>query len=72
MKFIKGFGAFWYDFLVGDDWKIAAAIVTVLAAGAIIVTSTDYNAHVLTAVLAVCVAAAFTVALLIDVSRSKR
>jgi len=72
MKFIKGFGAFWYDFLIGDDWKIAAAIATVLAAGAIVVASADYNEGVLTAVLAVCVAVAFTIALLIDVRRSKR
>ena len=31
MKFLKGFGAFWYDFIIGDDWKIAVAVVTSLA-----------------------------------------
>jgi hypothetical protein len=51
MSFITAFFRFWYDFLVGDDWKIAAsAIVTLLltfavarwlshyAAGAVVLT----------------------------------
>lgn len=24
------FGRFWYDFIVGDDWRIAAAVVVAL------------------------------------------
>ena len=24
MKYLKSFGAFWYDFIVGDDWHVAA------------------------------------------------
>jgi hypothetical protein len=72
VRFIKGFGAFWYDFLIGDDWKIAAAVISVLAAGAIIVLSVDYDAHLLTAILALGIAAAFTVTLLIDVRRSSK
>jgi hypothetical protein len=31
VKFLKAFGAFWYDFIIGDDWKIAVAVVTSLA-----------------------------------------
>jgi hypothetical protein len=27
MKQLKAFGAFWYDFIVGDDWHVAALIV---------------------------------------------
>jgi hypothetical protein len=30
MGFIAGFGRFWYDFIVGDDWRIAAAVVAAL------------------------------------------
>ena len=31
---LRGFGAFWWDFLVGDDWRIAAGIIVALAATA--------------------------------------
>lgn len=36
---MKAFGRFWWDFLVGDDPKIAAAVVVVLGAGAVAVAS---------------------------------
>jgi hypothetical protein len=28
---LKAFGAFWYDFIIGDDWRIAVAVVAALA-----------------------------------------
>ena len=31
MRFLKAFGLFWYDFIIGDDWKIAAYVVVALA-----------------------------------------
>ncbi len=27
---MKRFAAFWYDFVVGDDWRVAAAVVVAL------------------------------------------
>ena len=32
MSFLIGFGRFWYDFIVGDDWTIAVAVVVALLA----------------------------------------
>ena len=29
---LRGFGAFWYDFVVGDDWRVAVVVVLALAA----------------------------------------
>lgn len=29
---LRAFGAFWYDFVVGDDWRVAAVVVVALAA----------------------------------------
>jgi uncharacterized membrane protein len=29
---LRAFGAFWYDFVVGDDWRIALSVVAALAA----------------------------------------
>jgi uncharacterized membrane protein len=31
MKRLRGFGEFWYDFVVGDDWRLAAGVVLTLA-----------------------------------------
>jgi hypothetical protein len=31
VKFLKAFGKFWYEFIIGDDWKIAAAVVIAIA-----------------------------------------
>jgi hypothetical protein len=27
MRYLKTFGQFWYDFIVGDDWKLAIGAV---------------------------------------------
>lgn len=34
MRALRAFGAFWYDFVVGDDWRIFVGIVVALAATA--------------------------------------
>jgi hypothetical protein len=65
MRFLKGFYQFWYDFIIGDDWKIAVAVLTVLAVGALCVLAGAADA-LLAPLLAVGFAAAFTCALLID------
>jgi hypothetical protein len=31
MRWLRQFAAFWYDFVVGDDWRAAAAVVVALA-----------------------------------------
>ena len=32
IKRLRQFGAFWYDFVIGDDWRVAAGVVLALAA----------------------------------------
>ena len=32
MKGARAFGAFWYDFIVGDDWLVTVGVVAALAA----------------------------------------
>jgi hypothetical protein len=43
VRHLKAFGRFWYDFIVGDDWRIAAAVVVTMA---VVYTATqrDVNA----------------------------
>jgi hypothetical protein len=35
---VRAFGRFWYEFIVGDDWRIAAGVVAVLAFDAVLLT----------------------------------
>lgn len=28
---LRAFGAFWYDFVVGDDWRVAIGVVLAMA-----------------------------------------
>ena len=34
MKYVAGFGRFWWNFVVGDDWMAAAGIVIAIGATA--------------------------------------
>jgi hypothetical protein len=39
MPYVRAFARFWYDFVVGDDWRIALGVALVLAAGGLLVAS---------------------------------
>jgi hypothetical protein len=32
MTWIRSFAAFWYDFIVGDDWRVALGVILALGA----------------------------------------
>ena len=36
MNRIKSFGAFWYDFIIGDDWHVAVIVVVGLIVTALL------------------------------------
>lgn len=40
MRLLRAFGLFWYDFLIGDDWKIAAYAVAAIASVAVVAVAT--------------------------------
>ena len=31
MKHIRTFGKFWYDFIIGDDWRVALGVTAAIA-----------------------------------------
>ena len=31
MRWLSQFGRFWYDFIIGDDWRLALGVVASLA-----------------------------------------
>jgi hypothetical protein len=57
MRYLKAFGRFWFDFIVGDDWRIAAGVVTVLAVGALAVETELLSDSVLTVLVAAAIVA---------------
>ena len=30
MKYLRSFGRFWWNFIVGDDWRVAAGVAVAL------------------------------------------
>jgi hypothetical protein len=61
MRFVSGFARFWWDFIVGDDWRIAVGVGLVLACGALLVSGTGVSdALVATLAAAGLVAVAIT------------
>jgi hypothetical protein len=44
IRWLRSFGAFWYDFVIGDDWRGAAAVVLALALTAVLVHWAGLNA----------------------------
>jgi hypothetical protein len=71
-RFVRGFGRFWYDFIVGDDPKIAIGVAVVLVLGAALVGVAGAGGPILVAGLAVLLVLAFTLAMAVDVSGSRR
>jgi hypothetical protein len=39
-RWLRAFGAFWWDFIIGDDWRVAAGVVVAIA-----VTAALAHAH---------------------------
>ena len=42
MKLVKGFARFWYDFIVGDDWRLAIYVVVMVGAITLLAQN-DFN-----------------------------
>jgi membrane protease YdiL (CAAX protease family) len=43
MKWVAQFGKFWYDFLIGDDWRLAVGVVITIS-GVLFVAHHGVNA----------------------------
>ena len=41
MRYVVAFGRFWWEFIVGEDWRIAAGVVFALGVGALLVARTE-------------------------------
>lgn len=72
MGLLKSFGWFWYDFIVGDDWKIAAATVLALSVLWMLLLTTALGDIALSTIGGALLVAAFSISLVIDVRTSSR
>ena len=69
MRLLRGFGRFWYDFIVGDDWRIALGVVLVLATGAVLVATGALSDAVLAPLVALAIVAVVSVSLVAGTRR---
>lgn len=67
MKMLGEFGRFWYDLIIGDDWKIAASVAIALALSALLLTRTGAPDQVVAVVGGTLVVVGFCISLILDV-----
>jgi hypothetical protein len=66
MRVLKVLGDFFFDLIIGDDPKIAAAVLVSLGIATVLLLATALPASLVVVIGAVVVVAAFTVVLAID------
>jgi hypothetical protein len=71
MNFLKAFGQFWYDFIIGDDWKIAVAVVLALGVLLAAMKADLFGDHGLAILGGVTIVVFFAISLGIDVRPRK-
>jgi hypothetical protein len=69
VRFVRDFGRFWYELLVGDDWKIAVSVIIALALTTLLLTRTATSDQVVAVIGGALVVAAFCISLAIEVRR---
>lgn len=74
VRFVVGFGRFWWDFIIGEDWKIAAGVVAVLAVAAVLVAETGLSDTVISLLAGVGILTVATVSIIggaVNVARER-
>ena len=69
MRFLRGFGRFWFDFIVGDDWRIALGVVLVLGVGALVVATDAVGAELLMPLLAAAIVGVVSASIVVGARR---
>ena len=71
MNTLKSIGQFWYDFIVGDDWKIAVAVVSALGVLLGLLLAGVVSSGLGTVVGAILMFGLFAIGLMIDIRGSR-
>ena len=70
MRFVRAFGRFWWDFVVGDEWRIAAGVVLVLAVGALAVHGAWASQEQIVGAVAIGIGAVSALSIVLPVRRA--
>ena len=53
MRYLAAFGRFWWDFIVGDEWRFAVIVAVAAAGGAVAASGQRVRGGVIAVVVAV-------------------
>ena len=69
---LRRFGRFWLDFVVGEDWRIAAAVAVIVAVAALMAHVRAASPHVIAVCTALAVFAIAALALTVEAGATPR
>jgi hypothetical protein len=72
MRLVLAFGRFWWDFVIGEDWRIAAAVTATLAGGAVLVAGTSLSDGAITAIVGLAILALVAASIVAPARRARR
>lgn len=67
MRVLVAIGRFWYDFIIGDDWKIAVTVVAALLVTVGVLLATPLDDALVAVVAGVLLLGGFALSVAIDV-----
>ena len=70
MRFVRAFGRFWWDFIVGDEWRIAAGVSPCLALGALATSRAWASESAIVVGVAIGIAAVAVVSIVLPARRA--
>ena len=71
MRFVLGFFDFWYQLIIGDDWRVAAGVGVALVVGALLGAYEIISGSALALVVGVLIFGGFVLNLAVTVLRQK-
>ena len=71
MRFVRGFFNFWYQLIIGDDWRVAAGVAIALVVGALLGAYEIISGSALAVVVGVLIFGGFILNLVAAVLRQE-
>ena len=71
MRFVLGFFDFWYQLIIGDDWRVAAGVGVALVVGGLLGAYEIISGSALAVVVGVLIFGGFVLNLAVTVLRQK-